>query len=464
LYFGDDHPGSVVGDAYEWFRTCAQLQEEAVRRGLDSTLPQPNGYDENQPTFIELAVASGHTPQSLLQFGIGSLDQGVPLIKLADLLGEAAVPADVAAMKEYDDYWFMELTTGAGLPHGEAVAFFRAGLGDRVQEGITLVNAGVATAKEIGELLDARISLSLVTRASRDGLTPEEWKVQVPQIQHLKYEKEGNLPFSLLVEAARETVSLVRWDKSSLPIKGENSRRSFHADSKARQGMYPWVHVFPDRVLDLARAGIAPGYITAFGKLMEDYYNRPETSEGFADLAIQAHGLGLTTALAEAMSGAETKRSKVSPSQLIAVLYEGLTDVGTAHYLATLSDNPEGWLRYLRERRERQLMTDTFVATVENTEVWGAVRAAALALRDLGKSRMLRDYTPYLKGVVEKFLAGETLNDHDLQTLLVKTAYAFGDLSYLPRAWREEYGKYAEPVRQLAENFDKTRKAQTAAG
>jgi prevent-host-death family protein len=462
LYFGDDYPGSVAGGGYEWFRICAKLQEEAVKRGLGSILPQPNAYDESQPTFVELAVSSGHTPQSLLQFGVSSLDQGVPLTKLADLLGEAAVPADVAAMKEYDDYWFTALT-GAGLPHGEAVAFFRAGLGDRVKDGITLVSAGITTAEEVKELLDAGISLPLVTRARQDGLAPEEWRAQVPVIQHLKYEGEGNLPFRLLVEAAREKVSLVRWDKSSLPVKDENSRRSFHATSKERQVMYPWVHAYPDRVLDLARAGISPSYLAAFGRLMENYYKQPETSEDFADLAIRVHELGLTGDMANAMTaGRESKRVRLTPEQLIAVLEEGLTDAGTAHYLANRYLKPAEWLEYLRQRKDRQLMTDTFIATVENTPTWGVVRAAVQEMQRLIKARHLGGSTPYLKGVVEKFLSGGVLNDHEVLTLLVKVAYAFGDLSYLSRAWREEHADFAEPVRQLAKNFGEMCGGQTA--
>lgn len=460
LYFGDDYPGSIAGGAYEWFCACAQLQEEAIRLGLDASLPQPNAYDENQPTFVALAFTSGHTPQSLLQFGIGSMKQGVPLKSLADLLGETAVPADVVAAKGYDEYWFTRLTE-AGLPHGEAVAFHRAGLTGKIRDAITLAESGIHTTREIWELLSAAINLPLVIRASVEGLTPEEWRAQVPRIQHLKYEEEGNLPFRLLVEAAKEKVSLVRWDKSNLPIKGESAQRSFHANSKARQGMYPWVHVFPDRVLDVARAGISPSYIVALGKLMEDHYSQPESSEGFADLAIQAHGLGLTTDMANAMAGSETKRLKLTPEQLIAVLKEGLADVGTAHYLANRYFKPTEWLDYLRQRRERQLMTDTFIATVENTSTWGVVRAAAEAMQGLIKARHLNDSTPYLKGIVEKFLTGGTLNDHEVQTLLVKTAYAFGDLSYLSKAWREEYAQFAEPVRQLAKNFDEMRGGQT---
>ncbi|MFE0472377.1 hypothetical protein ACFW2V_12255 [Streptomyces sp. NPDC058947] len=453
MYFGDNHPNST-GDPYAWFEACTQLQAEAARRGLETELPYPNAYDEDEPTFVEMAVSSGHTPQSLVQFGVTALDQGVPLKSLADLLGEDAVPADVVAMKEYDEYWFNELTK-EGLPHGEAVTLYRAGRGDRIRDVITLVNAGVRTAEEIGELLDSKISLPLVTRAHADGLTPEQWREQVPMVQHHKYEESGNLPFSLLVEAAKEKVSLVRWDKSTLPIEGENARRSFYASREDRQGMYPWVHVYPHRVLDLARAGISPSFLVAFGKLMKKAFENADTLEDFSETAIQAHGLGLTADMANAMSRLDSKRPVFTPAQLISVLEEGLSSTGQAHYLADRYADPGQWVKDLRERREGQLMTDTFVATVEHTEAWRAVKDAAQEMQGLIKARAFHGEI-YLKEIVGKFLSGKPLNDCELMILLSHTAHAFGDRSYLPRRWREKHEGQADAVRQLAKSFDRT--------
>lgn len=451
MYFGDNHPNST-DDPYAWFETCTQLQAEAARRGLDTELPYPNAYDEDKPTFVEMAVSSGHTPQSLVQFGVSALDQGVPLKSLADLLGKDAVPADVAAMKEYNEYWFNRMTE-AGLPHGEAVALYRAGRGNRERDAIALASAGIRTAKEIGELLDSKINLPLVTRANADGLTPEQWREQVPMVQHHKYEESGNLPFSLLVEAAREKVSLVRWDKSALPIEGESARRFFYASREDRQGMYPWVHVYPHRVLDLARAGISPSFIVAFGKLMRKAFEDPDTSEDFVETAIQAHSLGLTADMANAMSRSDAKRPVFTPVQLISVLEEGLSSTGQAHYLADCYADPEQWVRDLRKRREGQLMTDTFVATVEHTEAWQAVKDAAQEVQGLIKARAFHGEI-YLKEIVEKFLSGKSLNDRELMILLSRTAHAFGNHSYLPRRWREKHEGQAEAVRQLAKSFD----------
>lgn len=464
LYFGDDHPDGTE-DPYAWFLACARLQSEASERGMGAQLPCPNSYDETSPTFVEMAIASGYTPETFVAFGISAMDQGVQLERLADMLGKTPVPADVLAMEHYDDYTFGRLTE-AGLPHAEAVTVFRRNLDTSDAED--LARAGIRSADEIERLVNDKLNIGLAVRASQDGLTPEEWKVQVPRVQHLKYpgaprpfgsEEAGLLPFRLLVEAAQEKLSLVRWDTNSLRVTADRTIRYFHANPDRRQTLYPWVHIYPDRVLDVARAGMSPSFVTAFGNLMEHHFTGAAAPDDFTDLAIRVHGLGLTTGMANAMSRSDGKRPVFSPEQLIAVLEAGLSDVGTAHYLAERHGDPQEWMVHLRQRRERQLMTDAFLATVENTDIWEAVRTATLALRGLIKSRLLPGDI-YLKGVVEKHLTGGMLNDHELQTLLASTAYVFDARSYLPKAWQEENGKYAEPIRQLAKSFDATRKAQ----
>lgn len=458
LYFGDDYPEGTE-DPYAWFLACAQIQKEAKKRGLGTKLPQPNAYDEAQPTFVEVVVASGHNPETLVAFAVQAFDQGVKPERLADMLGNEPVPADVVSLPGYSDSVFEELTRN-GLSHAEAIDVFRKGLD--LGDACGLASAGILNAKEIERLLGEKISVELVLRAARDGLTPEEWKVQVPKIQHLKYrgiqrqfgaQEPGMLPFRLLVQAAEEKVSLVRWDSNSLRVRADQTNRHFYAKADQRQTMYPWVFVYPDRVLDLARARVAPSYVTAFGKLMEHHFNDGTAPEGFADLAIRTHELGLTAAMADAMSRSDAKRPKFTPAQLIAVLEGGLADVGTAHYLAGQYAEPDAWLDHLWQRRERQLMTDTFVATVENTPAWGAVRSAVLAIQGLIKSRVLQGEI-YLRGVVEKTLADEALNDYEVLTLLNTVAWAFGDRSYLPKAWLKEHEGQADEVRQLAKNFD----------
>ncbi|MER6605966.1 hypothetical protein ABT282_08620 [Streptomyces sp. NPDC000927] len=469
LYFGDDYPDSV-DDPYAWFIACARLQTEAGQRDMDTQLPAPNAYDEGGMSFVELAISSGHTPDTLVEFAIQALDQGVQLERLADMLGSEPVPADVLAMNSYSDYEFEQLT-GNGLPHAEAIAVFRMGI--NTSDAYDLAEAGIREAKEIWQLLSDKINVRLVVRAARDGLTPEEWKVQVPKIQHLKYrgparafgrDTEGVLPFRMLVQAVEEGVSLVRWDTNSMPV--EEDRRNNYVTVEQRQAMHPWVHIYPDHVIDVARAGISPSYITAFSKLMSHHFTACSSSEEFVTTAIQAHAKGLTASMANAMSRSDSKRPKFSPRQLLEVLEEGLSGTGIAHYLAGRYANPDQWILHLRERHERQLVTDTFVATVENTEVWGVVKDAALSIKREMSNRYGRlRYETYLKFIVEKFLAGKSLDDYEVMALISWTRIVAFDKGsyYMPEGWVEENGKHKEAVIQLSENFDRMRKGLSVA-
>lgn len=463
LYFGDDYPKDAA-EPYEWFLACADIQKEATRLGMPATLPSPNAYDQDEPTFVELAISSGHTPASLREFAGRAMRDGVAPERLADMLGSEPVPADVLAMDSYND-WVFEQFTETGLPHAEVVALFRKSL--TTTEAQNLAAAGIRTADEIEHLINNGIDSRLALRASRDGLTPEEWKVAVPKVQRLKYkgvgtgagfgnERCGILPFRLLAQAAEEKVSLVRWDDNALKVRADQTNRHFHADTDKRQAMYPWVHIYPDRVLDVARAGTSPTYITAFGKLMSHCFGEATSSEEFVTTAIEAHRLGLTAAMADAMSRSDGKMPKFTPTQLLNLLREGLVDIGTAHYLAGLHADPDDWFIYMRERHERQIFTSTFVAMMENTEVWQAVVDMAQILKESANHRMRGDV--HMKSIVEKFLAGQALNDHQLLVLLAQAAHAFGDLSYMPKSWREEHGGKADAIRQLAKNFDQARR------
>lgn len=464
LYFADDYPDGI-GDPYAWFLACARLQTEAWKRGKKTQLAQPNAYDEDAPSFVELAARSGHTPDTLIEFGVAALDRDVPLNRLDEMLGSEPIPADVLALDSFSEWHFNQLKE-YGLPHVETVAVFRRRL-DGGEDAQLFTQAGIRTADEIEELIESKVSAGLAVRAHDDGLPPEEWKAQVPKVQHLKYKGSerrwgsksgGVLSFQLLVEAAGQGLSLVRWDNNTLRVRADQTNKYFHAEPEQRKAMYPWCFVYDDRVVDMARAKISPSYITAFGKLMEHYFNDGTAPEGFADLAIQAYELGLTADMANAMSRSDAKQPKFTPAQLVAALEEGLSDPGTAHYLADQYSEPDQWILHLRERHERQLMTDTFVATVEHTEVWTAVQAAAQASQGLIKSRVWRGEI-FMKGVIEKFLAGGPLNDYELQSLLSRVAWAFGDRSYLPKAWREQHEKHAEAVRQLARSFDELRRS-----
>lgn len=462
LYFGDDYP-QHTDEPYAWFLACARLQAEAKKRDMGVKIPQPNAYDEDEPNFVSLVISSGHTPDSLVQFGIQSLGQGVELERLADMLGKEPIPADVVTMKTYSDWTFEQLTK-SGLPHGEAVAVFRQSIDTNIAQDFA--SAGIRTADEIQEMISAKVSPSLALRATRSGLTPEEWKVQVPKIQNFKYkgietgfgpERCGILPFRLLVEAAEEGVSLVAWDNNVLKVRADQTSKFFHARPEERKTMYPWCFAYDDRTIDLGRAKVSPSFLTAFGKLMSHHFNDGTAPAGFADLAIRAHQLGLTTAMADAMSRTDGQQPKFSPDQLVMALKEGLSGTGMAHYLADQHKDPDQLIKDVRDCRSRQLMTSTFVATVENTPAWGTVKAAVDTMHHLIKVRAFRNDV-YLKSVVVDFLADKPLDDRQVAVLLNTTAHSFGNRSFLTQAWRNEHADNADAVRELAKNYDKMRK------
>ncbi|MER6605672.1 hypothetical protein ABT282_07100 [Streptomyces sp. NPDC000927] len=89
-------------------------------------LGHDDAAQETQELYERLTnqPASGHTPDTLVEFAVQALDQGVQLEYLTDMLGSEPVPADVAAMDAYSDWAFEQLTKG-GLPHAETVAVFR---------------------------------------------------------------------------------------------------------------------------------------------------------------------------------------------------------------------------------------------------------------------------------------------------------------------------------------------------
>lgn len=460
LHFGDDYPESAP-NPYEWFLACADIQKEATRRGMPVKLPSPNAYDEDSSSFIELAIDSGHTPASLRDFAGRAMQDGVAPERLAEMLGSEPIPADVLAMDDYND-WLFEQFTQYGLPHAEVVALFRKNLTTR--EAQNLVAAGIRTADEIENLIASGINTELALRARADGLTPEEWVTAVPKVQHLKYkgissgpsfDKPGILPFRLLGQAADEKVSLVRWDDNALKVGADQTVRDFHADAEKRQTMYPWVHVYPDRVLDVARAGLSPSYITAFSRLMHHCFNDATSSEEFVTTAIEAYKLGLTAAMADAISRSTAKQIRFTPEQLLAVLRAGLADVGAAHYLASSHAYFDEWIDYLEKRRERQVIADAFVATVENETVWQVLKAAASWMKGAFTSRTLRGEV-HLKVVIDKFLADKMLNDHELMILLTWSHRVLTFNYYAPKAWRDEHQPYAAVLDELARSLSRT--------
>jgi hypothetical protein len=92
------------------------------------------------------------------------------------------VPADVVAMSSYSDYWFENLTE-AGLSHAGAVDVFRRDID--VNTAVKFAMAGIHTARYMSDLIKVKLNPDLAVRASPDGATPEQWRMQVPLVQKM---------------------------------------------------------------------------------------------------------------------------------------------------------------------------------------------------------------------------------------------------------------------------------------
>lgn len=446
LYFGDDAPGS--GDICEWFRVCLRLQEVARERGVSMELFEL--VSVNDDPILEAAIEAGHTPESFAAFGMSAVSQGVGLNQLREMLGDEPVPADVLALPNYNEHALSQLVDH-GLSRSEAFTVFRQGLDTYVAVGF--VKAGVRTADEIRTLIDAKVDIGLAQRAAREGIPVERWRVEVPRIQHLRYRQSGALPFSLLIQAANEKVSVTRWDNNGLAVEQDRTHKSYFRPSiETRLGMYPWRFIYPDRVLDVARAGLSPSFITAFARLMGHPYRY---KEDFADMAIAAHQKGLTTDMALAISRMDSKRRpQFSPEQLLAILDAGLRSTATAHYLADRYADSTDWIAYLLERKRRQPVTDEFLATIANTPTWAAVNAVAGLSGTYVVKALLRG-DAFRKAAVDALIKDQRLDDMQVFTLLHLTRNVLHNEGHLPGGVRETFTPHLDEIVDSIKTFEK---------
>jgi antitoxin (DNA-binding transcriptional repressor) of toxin-antitoxin stability system len=449
-YFGDAYPKTAP--ALPWFEALVDIQRMAHERGLDSRLPEYESWDEDSTSFVDNAVAAGHTPDSLRQFADQTLDTGVPLHRLDDLLGKDSIPTDVAAMKDFDRYWFDNLVKD-GLPHIEAVEVFRRGIDPQVAG--EFASAGATTVQTIQSALHYGIDPKMAMRASRDGLTCDEWMDQLQEIKHLRYAGGGALPVPLLVQAVREKVSLVRWDSTNFPVSKRDT--DFSDSREKRMNMYPWSSIVPNHVLDLARAGVTVTLASEFGTLMRHTFKDGNPQE-FASTLTAAVERGLTVDIAKAMrrQDAKTKPFHPSPADLIAILEEGVTPEQAGHLIETL-DQPAQWVDYLQERRARQHQTDSFLDTHRDSAAWNAAISFATTPRQSAYSRRQVTQHRRLHEAMTRIQDEQPLNDDNVQTLLTYTHEALAGhrmaVSISPNGFQEQFADVKEEVAKLSHDF-----------
>ena len=456
-YFSGEAPDR---DAYAWLEALVDLQRMARERDMSNHLPGQTYDDEpGSLSFVRLAAESGHTPDTLRKFAEQQLNQGINLYDLDSLMGEDAIPADLLTSPGFRNYDF-EALTGQGLPHAEAVAVYRKNLDPKT--AIKFAEVGLHMADDIEEVVNSGIRPDMAKRAAWIGLTPSQWRTQLLEIKKYNYTADGILPIDMLIEAAREGLSLVRWDSSSLPVPGTKATRSRSAASREdRALMYPWKHIVPERVLDLARAGVSVTLTSEYAQLMHHHYTKDGIA--FVEDLIALHRRGLTTDLAKAMrrSDSDHKDLQPTPSDLIAILDEGITPA-QADYLLYRHEDVYRWLLELRTWKTLKPKITEHLAHLQATPVWNALHAYTEAYTQAKKVRSsLKRRGGSVRNVLDEaidlFDTPQDMLGIHLLDLLHAAQWTLNDekIHYYDslKTFRDEHGQHAEALKKAWEAF-----------
>lgn len=426
-YFGTS---KMPWEPVPWFEACVDLQRMAHERGMKTSLPTQWGDDNDDENnrLVSVAVSSGFTPDSLRQFAQQHLNQGVQLSQLDDLMGEDSVPADIVAAPGFDRFKFDDIVN-EGVPHVEAVAIYRAG-SEYVEAAEEFAAAGLRTAREIKSAVDAGIDPQMALRAVGDGMSVEQWRQELPEIKHLRYTGNGLLPVQMLIQAAREGLSLVRWDNSSLPL--PKSADSFGSSRESRATKYPWKHVVPDGVLDLARANISTTYVAEYAQTMHHHYTDANASTFVQDvIAAHQHGLAVDMMKVLRRSDRAAKTFRPTPSDVIAILGEGIT-LRQAHYLIEHYPTTTEWLDEIHQWRDMQETADQFLSEVLNTPGWAVVKMYAEAVLKQAERYKRSQPEPMLMEAISRMHTPDKLMALHVKLLL---DYTMGALTHPHRAY-----------------------------
>lgn len=351
MYFESDYPNEVA-DPVAWFRACADVQRVAHSRGLSTSYPQV--YAEDDVSMVMQLVGAGHTPDSFRTFGVHALDQNVPLDQILSLVGEDAVPADVLAHPNYDDYYFDQIRE-AGFPLVEAANLVRQRSISR--DDITFVRAGIRSLDDLSQMSREKINMALFERAVSNGFTFPEVVPVLRTVEKYKYKGSGNLHFEILYRAALKNVSLVRWDQS--------------AEAKKLMDKYNPVTLDESQVLDAGIRGMSPSWVSAAVSLVT-YFEFPDAEDRWSTIQ-RLHETGVSKELMRSLMLVYSGRRYGSAGEMtpiFAVLDLGLRTPGQVKYLSdAFNSDLDKWATHLRLANECQNDVDEFVKRID-TETW----------------------------------------------------------------------------------------------
>jgi hypothetical protein len=289
------------GDIVAWSNAVATIQHAAIERGDRTSLMEGfRLYDsetwEEEESLGATLLATGLSPEEFTQRALALIGQGVAATDIIGAFDADAVPTDILAMGTWTSGVVADLRK-EGVPMADAYTLIRH-YGDTRGTYSTiciLFRYGVTDMHTLRRLVDGGVKLHLAGRAHQAGLSPQDWMPQLDTVGRYAYKRDGDLPWSLLVTAAQEGLSLTAWDK--LPERPESKglgrpRYLMDPPVNTRYGTAdePFCLAYFDRVIELARLGITPGYLLACWNLRPWI---PGDDDRFVDQVIDLKTRGL---------------------------------------------------------------------------------------------------------------------------------------------------------------------------
>jgi hypothetical protein len=350
-----------------WARVLSSLLGEARTKNKYARLE----FDAEE-VMAEI-LATGFGPESFHASALRLLAQDVQLSDVPSALGKEAVPVDILAMGA--GYVLHELLD-LDMPREDAIRLLR-NAGDDFRSAVRaakeLMAAGVSDYAEIVRLQEKKVSLPLARRAHVAGLAPVEWEEALALLSRYSYGGQGLLPFDVLLEAARQGVSLAHWDKSNIvadPKMNAYGRRA----TDENLAKFPWLQIYPRRVIELAKLGITPGYVDALTRLM---LGKPGgwtfmTEEDVLVAQIkELYQAGLKLPVIRVMTRTERGRAQFTPTreELLELARLGITEPEARH-LMEFTYKPQKWIAEVQRYHAGATEVVAWVADRRTRQDW----------------------------------------------------------------------------------------------
>lgn len=410
LYLGGGAPSikeagqSLIG----WARVLSSLLSEARKKNTYARLEF-----EEEEVMAEI-LATGLSPENFHANALRLLAQDVQLGDVPSALGEEAIPVDILAMgagrtlHDLVDY---------GMSREDAVQLLRnAGndFRDTAKAAKGLMAAGVSSYEEIARLQEKKVPLPLARRAHAAGLAPAEWEEALTLLSRYSYGGEGLLPFDVLLKAAHQGVSVTHWDKNNIVADPKLNTYNRNAAEESLS-KFPWVQIYPNRVVELAELGVTPGYVDALTRLMlgkSSGWNFTTEGDVLVVQIKEFYQAGLKLPIIKVMARAERGRLQFTPTheELLELARLGVTEPEARH-LAEFTNDPQKWIAEVRKYHAGQAEVAAWVEDRRTRQDWQILTALSECFRALHNPKYRwHQQDALLMDGVERVLKGDQLS------------------------------------------------------